>query len=46
MMLGRCLKRTPYRANDAKSEPLERVREEYNERVFWQLKEALEPKKP
>ncbi len=46
MMLGRCLKKTPYRPNDAKSEPLERVREEYNERVFWQLKEALEPKKP
>jgi tetratricopeptide (TPR) repeat protein len=44
-MLGRCLKKTQYRANDPNDEPLERVKETYNERVYWQLKAALEPKK-
>jgi tetratricopeptide (TPR) repeat protein len=40
LMLGRCLKRT----RDPAAEPLERVKEEYNEIVFFQLKEALERK--
>jgi tetratricopeptide (TPR) repeat protein len=44
-MLGRCLKKTRYRPSGAGMEPLERVKEEYNEIVYRQLKEALEPKK-
>jgi len=40
LMLGRCLKRS----RDPAAEPLERVKENYNESVFLQLKEALERK--
>jgi tetratricopeptide (TPR) repeat protein len=44
-MLGRCLQRANPRTRGA-TQPLERVKEEFNESVYWQLKEALEPKKP
>jgi tetratricopeptide (TPR) repeat protein len=45
-MLGRCLKRTGPRSLGRNVEALERLKEEFNESVYWQLKEALEPKKP
>jgi tetratricopeptide (TPR) repeat protein len=44
-MLGRCLKMVRYRPNDPGMQPLERAKETYNESVYLQLKEALEPKK-
>jgi|YelNatPaOPRAMG01_1025707.scaffolds.fasta_scaffold04384_11 tetratricopeptide (TPR) repeat protein len=45
LMLGRCLKQAGPRASkDAASTPLERVKEEFHETAFRQLKEALERK--
>jgi tetratricopeptide (TPR) repeat protein len=43
-MLGRCLQKTPPRV-DLKSEGLERLKEEYQESVYWQLKAVLESKR-
>jgi tetratricopeptide (TPR) repeat protein len=43
-MLGRCLKRTPFRPTDA-GENLERVKTNYEESAWWQLKAVLEPEK-
>lgn len=45
MMLGRCLKQAgPRTSKNTASEPLERVKEEFHETAFRQLKEALERK--
>jgi tetratricopeptide (TPR) repeat protein len=43
-LLGYCLKRDPPRAGDPKQEGLERVKEEYEETVFRQLKSMIEKK--
>lgn len=43
-LLGYCLKREAPRAGDPKQEGLERVKEEYQETVFRQLKSMLEKK--
>jgi predicted Zn-dependent protease len=44
VMLGRCLKRSGPRAGDPRSEGLERLKHEYRETAYLQLKEMLEPK--
>jgi tetratricopeptide (TPR) repeat protein len=51
LMLGRCLKmqapRTAdARATDARTQGLERLKTNYDERAYWQLKAMLEPAKP
>jgi tetratricopeptide (TPR) repeat protein len=43
-LLGFCLKREAPRAGDPKQEGLERVKEEYEETVFRQLKSMIEKK--
>lgn len=43
-LLGFCLKRDPPRPGDPKQEGLERIKEEYEETVFRQLKSMLEKK--
>ena len=43
-LLGFCLKREAPRPGDPKQEGLERVKEEYEETVFRQLKSMLEKK--
>lgn len=43
-LLGHCLKRDPPRPGDPKQEGLERVKEEYEETVFRQLKSMIEKK--
>jgi tetratricopeptide (TPR) repeat protein len=43
-MLGRCLQKNPPRV-DLKSEGLERLKEEYQESAYWQLKAVLESKR-
>jgi tetratricopeptide (TPR) repeat protein len=42
-MLGRCLKKTPSRVGDFKSEGLERLKDNYEESAYLQLKAVLEP---
>ena len=42
-MLGRCLKKTPTRAVDLKTEGLERLKDNYEESAYLQLKAVLEP---
>lgn len=41
-MLGRCLKKTPPRAAELRSEGLERLKDNYEESAYWQLKAVLE----
>ncbi len=41
-MLGRCLKKTPARAAELRSEGLERLKDNYEESAYWQLKAVLE----
>ena len=43
-MLGRCLRKTAARV-PAKSEGFERMKENYQESAYWQLKAVLEPKR-
>lgn len=43
MMLGRCLKKTP--ARGLKNESLERLKTNYEESAYWQLKAVLQPNK-
>jgi tetratricopeptide (TPR) repeat protein len=43
-MLGRCLKKTPARGTDLRAEGFERLKENYEETVYLQLKAMLEPK--
>jgi tetratricopeptide (TPR) repeat protein len=43
-MLGRCLKGTLPRQQE-RAEPLERLKTNYSESAYWQLKNLLEPKK-
>lgn len=45
-LLGRCLQKSGPRAGDTKFEGLERLKHEYNESAFLQLRSILEPKKP
>jgi len=42
-MLGRCLKKTPSRPADLKTEGLERLKDNYEESAYLQLKAVLEP---
>lgn len=44
-MLGRCLKKTPMRASELRGEGFERLKENYEESVYLQLKAMLEPKR-
>jgi Flp pilus assembly protein TadD len=41
-MLGRCLKKDPARPGDARTEGLERIKEQYEESAFLQLKSIFE----
>jgi tetratricopeptide (TPR) repeat protein len=45
-LLGRCLQKTGPRAGDTKFEGLERLKHDYNESAFLQLRSILESKKP
>ncbi len=45
-MLDRCLKRSGPRPGDTKTERLERLKTNYEESAWWQLKAALQPEKP
>lgn len=51
LLLGRCLKKQGLRPGDARSpdarlQTLERLKRNYQERAYWQLKAALESKSP
>jgi tetratricopeptide (TPR) repeat protein len=51
LLLGRCLKKEGLRAGDARSadarlQALERLKTNYEERAYWQLKSMLDPKTP
>jgi tetratricopeptide (TPR) repeat protein len=46
IMLGRCLKSAGPRPMDPKSEGLERLKTNYEESAYWQLKAVLQPQKP
>ncbi len=43
-MLGRCLKKEPARPGDARTEGLERIKEQYEESAFLQLKSIFDKK--
>lgn len=45
-MLERCAKRSGPRPGDTKTERLERLKTNYEESAWWQLKAALQPEKP
>ena len=45
-MLDRCAKRSGPRVGDTKTERLERLKTNYQESAWWQLKAALQPEKP
>lgn len=45
-MLDRCSKRSGPRPGDTRTERLERLKTNYEESAWWQLKAALEPQKP
>lgn len=45
-MLDRCTKRSGPRVGDTKTERLERLKTNYEESAWWQLKAALQPEKP
>lgn len=44
LMLGRCLKQSPPRVGEASSEPGPRLKQNFDETPYRQLKEMLEPK--
>jgi hypothetical protein len=51
LLLGRCLKKQGPRAGgerspDARFQALERLKTNYEERAYWQLKAMLDPAKP
>jgi tetratricopeptide (TPR) repeat protein len=46
VMLGRCLQQSGPRSTDPKSEGLERLKTNFEESAYWQLKAALQPEKP
>lgn len=45
-MLDRCLRRSGPRPGDTKTDRLERLKTDYEESAWWQLKAALQPQKP
>jgi len=45
-MLDRCLKHNGPRPGDTKTDRLERLKTDYEESAWWQLKAALQPQKP
>ncbi|MGH9659470.1 MAG: tetratricopeptide repeat protein, partial [Bryobacteraceae bacterium] len=45
LLLGRCLKKAGPRPGDARSDGLERIKRNYEETAYRQLKAALEPKR-
>jgi len=45
-MLDRCVKRSGPRLGDTRTERLERLKTNYEESAWWQLKAALQPEKP
>jgi hypothetical protein len=42
-MLGRCLRKQAPRSADIRTEGLERLKDNYEESAYWQLKAVLEP---
>ena len=46
LLLGMCLKRQGPRAGDSRLEALERLKTNYEERAYWQLKAVLAPGRP
>lgn len=44
LLLGRCLKKQVLGAADARLQSLERLKTNYEERAYWQLKSMLQPK--
>ena len=46
MMLTRCLQKSGPRASDTRTEGLERLKTNYEESQYWQLKAVLQPEKP
>ena len=44
-MLGRCLKGSAPKPSDTRSEGLERLKSNYEEGAYWQLKALLQPGK-
>jgi tetratricopeptide (TPR) repeat protein len=46
LLLGMCLKRQGPRAGDSRLEALERLKTNYEERAYWQLKAVLAPSHP
>lgn len=45
LLLGRCEKQSGPRAGDTRTEALERIKSNYEESAWWQLKAALQPQK-
>jgi uncharacterized protein HemY len=46
MLLDRCAKQSGPRASDTRTEGLERLKTNYEESQYWQLKAVLQPEKP
>jgi tetratricopeptide (TPR) repeat protein len=46
MLLDRCAKQSGPRASDTRTEGLERLKTNYEESQYWQLKAVLQPQKP
>ena len=46
LLLGMCLKKQNTRLNDARLETLERLKNNYEERAYLQLKALVNPGKP
>jgi tetratricopeptide (TPR) repeat protein len=44
LLLGKCLAKTPPRAGDTRTEGIERVKREFNDRAWLALKQVLAPK--
>jgi len=46
LLLTRCEKRTAARPGDPRTDGLERLKSNYEESAYWQLKAVLQPEKP
>ena len=46
LLLERCEKRSGPRPGDSQTEGLERLKTNYEESAYWQLKAVLQPEKP
>jgi hypothetical protein len=46
LLLERCEKRSGPRPGDSQTEGLERLKTNYEESAYWQLKAVLQPDKP